>query len=222
MLKAARLFAQSLAPQAAGRFRLDKNIPVVAGLGGGSSDAAAALRLLAQTYGVAPEDPRLWEIARKLGADVPVCLHGRACVMSGTGETLEPLKNFPELSAVLVNPGVAVSTGDVFALLGLKPGEQTVKYLGDSGFLTAPDGRSFLNAVARSTNDLERTACGIEPEITLVKSAIANVSERAIVRMSGSGATCFGLFADHPAAEDAATKLKAGNPNWWVQAVRLC
>src|SRR6185312_6133260 len=122
VLKAARLLGERVANLKTGVFTLDKHLPVAAGIGGGSADAAAALRLLAKANGIAIGDPRLIEAARLTGADVPVCVRSEACVMTGVGETLQPL-GLPAMPAVLVNPRVPVATKDVFAALGLRKGE---------------------------------------------------------------------------------------------------
>src|SRR5262252_7808990 len=121
VLKAARALAERVERLKLGGFALSKRLPVAAGLGGGSADAAAALRLLARANGLAPDDPRLFAAARESGADVPVCLEARARVMRGIGDVLSPPLDFPGLPALLVNPGVAVPTRDVFAALGLAP-----------------------------------------------------------------------------------------------------
>ena len=125
VLKAARLLAERVPDMKAGNFTLDKVLPVAAGIGGGSADAAAALRLLAQLNGLALDDPRLIEVAQLTGADVPVCLGSRACVMTGVGETLLPL-SLPKMPCVMVNPRVPVATNDVFKALGLRNGELLV------------------------------------------------------------------------------------------------
>ncbi|HET7094180.1 MAG TPA: 4-(cytidine 5'-diphospho)-2-C-methyl-D-erythritol kinase, partial [Thermomicrobiales bacterium] len=122
VLKAARLLGERVANLKTGVFALDKHLPVAAGIGGGSADAAAALRLLARANGIAIGDRRLIEVARLTGADVPVCVRSEACVMTGVGETLRPL-GLPAMPAVLVNPRVPVATKDVFAALGLRKGE---------------------------------------------------------------------------------------------------
>src|ERR1043166_7939522 len=125
VLKAARLLAERVPNMKAGSFSLDKVLPVAAGIGGGSADAAAALRLLAQLNGLAIDDPRVIEVAQLTGADVPVCINSLGCVMSGVGETLQPLA-LPKMPCVMVNPCVPVATRDVFAALGLRPGELRV------------------------------------------------------------------------------------------------
>src|SRR3954447_182708 len=125
VLKAARLLAERVPDMKAGSFALDKVLPVAAGIGGGSADAAAALRLLAQLNGLSLDDERIIEVAELTGADVPVCVASQACVMTGVGETLQPLA-LPKMPCVMVNPGVTVATRDVFDALGLRNGELLV------------------------------------------------------------------------------------------------
>src|SRR5689334_19493216 len=125
VIKAARLLGERVPGMKAGSFALDKVLPVAAGIGGGSADAAAALRLLAQLNGVALDDPRVIEVARLTGADVPVCVQSAGCVMTGVGETLQPLR-LPTMPCVMINPGVPVATRDVFNALGLRNGQLLV------------------------------------------------------------------------------------------------
>ena len=161
VLKAARLLAERVPDMKAGSFSLDKVLPVAAGIGGGSADAAAALRLLAQLNGLALDDPRIIEVAQLTGADVPVCVNSRGCVMTGVGETLQPL-SLPKMPCVMVNPGVPVATSDVFKALGLRNGELLV---GATDVLLQdrwPDEEASLEdwveALAASSNDLEAPA----------------------------------------------------------------
>ena len=224
VLKAARLLSERVPKLVTGTFTLDKMLPVAAGIGGGSADAAAALRLLARANGLAIDDARVMEAARLTGADVPVCLASRACVMTGVGETLAPLA-LPKLPCVLVNPRVAVATKDVFAALGLRNGELLV---GASDVIQAivwpEDGaaaRDWIEAFASDANDLEAPARKIQPVITEVLSALGAADGARLVRMSGSGATCFAIFDDGAAAQAAAQKIALVHPGWWVHAGRL-
>ena len=161
MFKAAQLLGERVPDLKVGDFTLDKVLPVAAGIGGGSADAAAALRLLAQVNGLAIDDPRLIEVAQLTGADVPVCLASRACVMTGVGETLLPL-SLPKMPCVLVNPRVPVATRDVFAALGLRNGEllvgvtDVIRGTGLAGRRRV--GRRLGRALAAGTNDLEAPA----------------------------------------------------------------
>jgi 4-diphosphocytidyl-2-C-methyl-D-erythritol kinase len=218
VLKAARALAETTEGLELGCFVLDKRLPVAAGLGGGSADAAAALRLLARANALAPDDPRLFAAARATGADVPVCLAARARIMRGIGDKLaEPLA-LPQLPAVLVNPSVAVATKDVFARLGLSPGEarshETVP--------TVPTERgALLSFLADHPNDLEASAISLMPIIADVLARLRALPECRFARMSGSGATCFALFDTARAATAAARGLKAAHPDWWVEATAL-
>lgn len=211
VLKAAQLLPQLKS----GRFHLTKNIPVAAGLGGGSADAAAALRLIARANGVALGDPRLMDAARKLGADVPVCIDSRARVMRGIGEMLDAPAPVPELPSVMVNPGVALATKDVFARLDLaKSGKIPLQDI--------PSERTaFIAMLAKRTNDLTLAALALAPVIAEVLAALSKSPGNLVSRMSGSGATCFGLYASASEAQAAARQLAAAQPKWWVRAVTL-
>src|SRR5665647_987282 len=175
VFKAAQLLGQRVSDLKLGEFTLDKVLPVAAGIGGGSADAAAALRLLAQANNLSLDDPRLIEVAELTGADVPVCLASRACVMTGVGETLLPL-SLPKLPCVLVNPRVPVATREVFAALGLRNGELLV---GASDVIRAaawPEAgasvEDWVEALAEGSNDLEAPATRIQPVIGEVLSAL--------------------------------------------------
>jgi 4-diphosphocytidyl-2-C-methyl-D-erythritol kinase len=198
-----------------GRFALTKHIPVAAGLGGGSSDAAAALRLIMRVNGVARDSARVMDAARATGADVPVCLDPRPRIMRGIGDALSAPLDLPPLPAVLVNPGVPVPTRDVFGKLGLSPGEtRGVATEIRAGQLKSRD--ALLAYLAAQPNDLEAPAIAIQPVIVEVLAAIAGQPDCLLSRMSGSGATCFGLFASEDAATAAAQALAPSHPKWWV------
>jgi 4-diphosphocytidyl-2-C-methyl-D-erythritol kinase len=221
ILKAARLLRERMPDLKVGSFTLDKVLPVAAGIGGGSADAAAALRLLAQLNSLALDDKRLVGVALETGADVPACLASRACDMSGVGETLSPL-SLPIIPCVLVNPRVAVATKDVFAALGLRNGELLV---GASDVLRAtawPErGASvedWVEVLAASSNDLEEPATKIQPVIGQVISALNAANGTWLARMSGSGATCFAIFENTAEAQRAAHKIQLDHPRWWVHA----
>ncbi|MFL6803748.1 MAG: 4-(cytidine 5'-diphospho)-2-C-methyl-D-erythritol kinase [Xanthobacteraceae bacterium] len=218
VLKAARALAASVEGLGLGRFVLDKQLPVAAGLGGGSADAAAALRLLARANALAPDDPRLFAAARSAGADVPVCLEARPRIMRGIGDRLAEPLDLPVLAAVLVNPGVAVATKDVFGRLGLAPG----KTRGGETATTLPMGRHALfSFLADHPNDLEAAAISLKPIIADVLVQLRALPECRFSRMSGSGATCFALFDTARAASAAARALKAAHPDWWVVGTDL-
>jgi 4-diphosphocytidyl-2-C-methyl-D-erythritol kinase len=224
VLKAARLLGERVPDLKLGEFILDKVLPVAAGIGGGSADAAAALRLLARLNGLALDDPRLNDVALLTGADVPVCLASRACDMAGVGETLVPL-SLPKLPCVMINPRVPVATKDVFQALGLRKGELLV---GASDVIEAPAwpeaGASiadWVEALSAVANDLEAPAMRIQPAISEVLAALRSADGVMLARMSGSGATCFAIFADHAAAQRAAQKILHDHPAWWVHAGEL-
>ena len=216
VLKAARGLAAAVPGLKLGRFTLDKRLPVAAGLGGGSSDAAAALRLLARANRLKVSDPRLLKVARGVGADVPVCVDPRPRRMRGIGEKLSPPLSIRKIPAVLINPGVAVPTRDVFALLGLKPGGKVAR--------AAParplprDGALLVEHLAGLRNDLEPPAIKLQPVIAQVLEQLRQAPGCGLARMSGSGATCFGLFASPRAAAAAARRIAAAEPGWWVKA----
>jgi 4-diphosphocytidyl-2-C-methyl-D-erythritol kinase len=224
VIKAARLLAARVAGVRLGAFGLDKQLPVAAGIGGGSADAAAALRLLARANAIEIDDPRVIEAARLTGADVPVCLPSRACVMTGVGETLLPLK-LPTLPCLLVNPRVPVATSAVFAALGLRNGELLV---GATDVIRAPawpePDASFddwLDTLSAGVNDLEAPAMRIQPVIRDVLSDLRATTGVRLARMSGSGATCFAIFADDELAQRAAQEVRRDHPAWWVHAGTL-
>jgi 4-diphosphocytidyl-2-C-methyl-D-erythritol kinase len=214
VLRAARALAERAPGLRLGRFRLIKILPVAAGLGGGSSDAAAAIRALAFANGMTDDDPRLWEAARATGADVSVCLDPRARVMRGIGDRIGPPLPMAPLPAVLVNPAVAVATPQVFAGLGLARG---------AAYRCGPaqTGADFLATLRQGRNDLQASAEAIAPAISDALAALASGAGVHVARMSGSGATCFALYADRHAAARAARALKVERPAWWVRATYL-
>lgn len=215
VLKAAHALAERIAGLTLGRFALSKRLPVAAGLGGGSADAAAALRLLAQANGMALDDPRLMQAAQATGADVPVCLDPRPRLMRGVGDVLSAPLDLPRLFAVLINPGVAVSTREVFAALNLPPAAPPAQAE------PPPAPSALLAEIASGRNDLERLAIELEPVIADVLSVINKLPGCRLARMSGSGATCFGLFETNAAATAAARTVRVGYPQWWVRATVL-
>src|SRR5215210_874562 len=224
VLKAAQLLAERVPGLRLGEFILDKVLPVAAGIGGGSADAAAALRLLARANRLAMDDARLTEAAQRTGADVPVCLVSRACIMTRGGETLLPLA-LPKMPCVMVNPRVPVATKDVFRALGLRNGELRV---GVSDVIQATgwpeEGASigdWVEALAAGGNDLEAPAQRVQPVISEVLSSLKAVDGAGLARMSGSGATCFALFENGADALRAAHKIQIDHPQWWVHAGTL-
>jgi 4-diphosphocytidyl-2-C-methyl-D-erythritol kinase len=219
VLKAARLLAAAVEPLRVGRFHLDKQLPVAAGLGGGSADAAAALRLLARHNGIAIDDPRVFAAARQTGADVPVCLDPRPRLMRGIGDVLTVPLPLPPLPAVLVNPGVAVATRDVFAGLGLAPGQ--ARAAAQESVTIPREPADLLAFLAAHGNDLEPPAIAVQLVIAEVLARIRALPGCRLARMSGSGATCFGLFGNPDEAAAAARAVAAAHPAWWVRATML-
>ena len=219
VLKAARALADRLPTVGAGTFDLEKRLPVAAGLGGGSADAAAALRLLARTNNLAADDPLLYAAARATGADVPVCLDPRTRLMRGIGEVLFGPFKLPPLQGVLVNPGVALATKAVFARW--KP-PATPGVPADLTVLTAMSKRDQLvRFLLSQANDLESAAIALAPVVADVLLALSSQPHCELARMSGSGATCFAVFASAAAAIKAAEAIHAEYPNWWVRATAL-
>lgn len=230
VLKAARRLLAECPGLTAGRFDLDKSLPVAAGLGGGSSDAAAALRLLAQANPalLPPDDSRLMAAARATGADVPVCLDPRPRLMRGKGDILSPPLVLPGLPAILVNPRVSTPTAAVFAAYAATPhdGEAAADpatALAEGATLQdrMPARGDLIAALARSRNDLEAPAILLHPIIAEVLDALRALPGCRLARMSGSGATCFTLFDTDAAAADAARNLAKRTPQWWVRTTTL-
>ena len=202
-----------------GALRLTKNLPVAAGIGGGSADAAAALRLLARANGLAPDDPRLLEAARATGADVPVCVAARARIMRGLGERLGPVLHLPPLPALLVNPRVRLETRSVFAQLELRGGKST---LAPHPPISSGLGFEALIGVLRKTrNDLEDAACVLAPVVGDALAVLAAAPGCRLARMSGSGATCFAIFETCRAAARAKKAILAAHADWWVKMALL-
>jgi 4-diphosphocytidyl-2-C-methyl-D-erythritol kinase len=224
VLKAARLLADRVPDLQLGAFSLDKVLPVAAGIGGGSADAAAALRLLARLNGLSLDDPRLREAALLTVADVPVCLASQACDMTGVGENLMPL-SLPKLPCVMINPRVPVATKDVFAALGLRNGELLVGATDVIEAATWPEeGASigdWIEALSLVSNDLEAPAIRVQPAISGVLSALRASAGVLLARMSGSGATCFAIYARAADAQAAARTIGVDHPAWWIHAGTL-
>lgn len=197
--------AAGVAPPRAA-IRLDKRLPVAAGLGGGSADAAATLRGLGRQWGVEIGPDRLAALALGLGADVPVCLGLRPARVRGVGERLDPVRGLRPLDLVLANPRRPLATAAVFRALRLDG--------------RGPNGSTARGSWLASRNDLEAPARALLPLIGEVLAALAAVPGCALARMSGSGPTCFGLFPDAAAARAAALGLRARHPGWWIAACR--
>lgn len=211
---------RNVAPGAcAGTFCLEKNLPVASGIGGGSSDAAAALRLLRRANPEIAGSIDWLALAASLGADVPVCLEGRTAMMSGIGHRVTTLGSLPPLAILLVNPAVPLSTAEVFRSLAAPPCPQESHT--PPAMPPFADRAGFLAYLRSGRNDLEPPARRLCPAIGAVLCELASLDGIALARMSGSGPTCFGLFEAVDDAEAAAASLFRRRPDWWVQAGRL-
>jgi 4-diphosphocytidyl-2-C-methyl-D-erythritol kinase len=215
--RAARSLAAQLPGLKLGRFRLVKHLPAAAGLGGGSADAAAALRLLAEEAGLPVDDPRVHASARATGADVLVCLSQQARIMSGIGDKLGPAMRPPKLFALLVNPQVRAPTREVFAALGLTPGSTLKSPVSAAEF----DAGRFWDLLSQVGNDLVAPAIRVAPAIAAVLKRLSEIPEAKATGMSGSGATCFALFGDRRGAAAARRIIATEQPGWWVEATSL-
>lgn len=222
VLQAARALVHGIKSLPGGAaIRLTKNLPVSAGIGSGSADAAACLRALLKLYGHEASQTALHQIAAGIGADVNVCLQPRASVMKGIGHIVEPLDELPEVPAVLVNPGLPVPTAAVFSALGLAPGmvfPVETPPLPRAAFSKVEDLAEYLRT---TRNDLEVPACAMVYEIGDVQDALFSCDGCLVSRMSGSGPTCFGIFATADDAAMAAARLQDENPLWWVRETRF-
>ncbi len=215
VIKAARALAARAGIAPAARIELEKRIPTAAGVGGGSADAAAALEGLAAVWDLDPAPEDLKDIAVELGADVPVCLFGRPALVRGLGELVDRAPPLPGAWLVLVNPGRPLATKQVFqARTG--PFSPLVAWTAVSGHL-----EDFVECLAERTNDLEPAALDLLPEIGQVLARLDAAPGVLLSRMSGSGATCYGLFATAREARDAAAAIGTDQPAWWVTAAPM-
>lgn len=220
IIRAVRAFVADLGrPMAELSFGLDKRLPIASGLGGGSSDAGAALRLIRDVFAPQVDDARLEAVAARLGADGAACLWGRPVLAQGRGERLTPAPGLPVLHAVLVNPGVPVSTPEVYRRL------DAAGVFGDVAPPVMPEAFESPQEVAAwlatQGNDLEAPAVGAAPEIGTVLDTLRTEPEVLLARVSGSGGTCFALCDDDIAAETLAERIEAMAPHWWVERCRL-
>jgi 4-diphosphocytidyl-2-C-methyl-D-erythritol kinase len=220
ILRAARGLAALIPGLRLGRFRLVKRLPAAAGLGGGSADAAAALRLLADEARLSVDDARVRTAARATGADVLACLCPRARMMTGIGDQLGPAIALARMFAVLVNPLVQTATPKVFAALGLAPGENLESSAGSFDAL-GRGAAGLLDFLSSSRNDLEAAAVRIAPAIAIVRERLSRIPEARATGMSGSGATCFALFGDRRSATLARRIVASERPDWWVEATAI-
>src|SRR6516165_5501061 len=209
VLRAARLLAGHTATTGGAALRLQKNLPVAAGIGGGSSDAAATMRVLTALWGLSLGEPALCDLAVRLGADLPACLHANPVWVGGVGERIEPAAGLPQAGILLVNPRIELPTAAVFAARSGPFGEP-------SRFSPMPkDAVGLAQALMSRRNDLTGAAIGLVPEIGAVLARLERLPGALIARMSGSGPTCFALFRDCAAAERACGALSASEPGWW-------
>jgi 4-diphosphocytidyl-2-C-methyl-D-erythritol kinase len=218
VIRAARLLAESVGrPDAAVAITLTKRLPVASGIGGGSADAAATLRALARLWELGTDHPSLLPVAARLGADVPVCLTGRPAYFGGIGDIVDPAPPPPPCAVVLVNPGIPLSTPAVFRVR-TGPFSQPARLTGDA----APsDAAAFAALLSSRHNDLTAPALSLVPEIGTVLAALSATPGCLLARLSGSGATCFALYADAALAGAAAAGLASAHPGWWVVPGRL-
>lgn len=203
---------------------LEKSLPVASGIGGGSADAAAVLRLLADHAGLAHDDPDLLAVAGSLGADVPVCLLSRPCLATGIGDVLTPLARLTPIMAVLINPGVAVSTAAVFqdwSRSAANSEPEKARPITADAFERAEDAQALVDALTGTCNMLEAPARRSAPEIGDALNLLQGRAGCLLARMSGSGATCFGLFSDDTSGLAAAAELQVMRPDWWIIPTRL-
>lgn len=215
VLRAARRLAEAGGVAAHAHISLEKNLPVAAGLGGGSADAAAVLHLLSRLWRLDPAPADLDALALGLGADVPICLGGVAAFVGGVGEKIEPVGALPPAWLVLVNPGVALATRDIFARWN--------EPAGTAGRFPLPVGDldRLVDVLASCRNDLTGLATGLCPPVGIALARLSRTEGCLLARMSGSGATCFGVFADEPAARAAAAALGDAHDGWWVAPAPL-
>ncbi|MBX3490537.1 4-(cytidine 5'-diphospho)-2-C-methyl-D-erythritol kinase [Parvibaculum sp.] len=215
VLRAARLLRERTGTNAGARLTLEKNLPVASGIGGGSADAAAALRALVRLWDVDPGAAALGEMAAALGADVPVCLDAPPALMWGIGANIARLEALPRFHLVLVNPGIALATAEVFRALAAPALAHAPEAPVLPLFATLEE---LLHWLSGAANDLEAPARAHAPEIGDVLAALAASAGCRLARMSGSGATCFGIYADEAAAEAAAAAIARAHPGWWAVA----
>ena len=215
VVRAARSLADVLGRPLDVEITLTKKLPIASGIGGGSSDAAAALRLLARHWGVALDAQVLFDVGQKLGQDIPCCIESKACYFGGLGEILDRGPVLPPTYLVLANPGCALPTASVFK--ARRGNFSTAKRLSQN----PKDATALAAMLQLRGNDLTEAACGIVPEISSVLDELKKSEACLLARMSGSGATCFGLYAEEAAASRAASKIANAHSGWWVSPAAL-
>lgn len=216
ILRAARALAEHVRVSDRAAISLTKVLPVASGIGGGSADAAATLRGLTRLWGLDLTWPELRVIAATIGSDVPVCVESRPSWMEGRGDRVTPAGALAQLPLVLVNPGIAVPTANVFRALRVRSGTANFDH---ATRLSEP--RELLTFLKTTVNDLEGPARTIAPIIGQVLDELSRMPGADLWRMSGSGATCFALFEEVAAAEMAAIALSHSHPNWWIKAAKI-
>ncbi len=213
VVRALYALAQRLSKSPDVAVTLIKNLPLASGLGGGSADAAALLRGMMEWWNVRPENvPGFDELLLALGAEMPLCFHGRPAFVRGIGEVLEEADLPPDIPVLLANPGILCSTAAVFS---------AYEHKADKALLPLPeaftDRAALINFLALQNNDLYETACNLVPAVADVIETLKTLEGCRLARMSGAGATCFALFDDVSVAKDGAQKLTAAHPSWWVR-----
>ena len=199
------------------KLQLRKNLPVAAGVGGGSADAAAALHALQEYWDVRLTNEDILELALELGADVPACYVGRPMIVSGIGEKLMPYDNLPKIPLLVVCPGQELSTHEVFEAFRQRSPKFT-KHMPDSSLTVETN---VWDLLSRTRNDLQAVAMQMAPQVGNCLQAISGTSKCRLARMSGSGASCFGLYENQHSARSAAKEIKSRYPGWWVQTGHL-
>lgn len=211
IVKAANVFRDAFNIDAGAAIMLEKNLPIASGIGGGSADAAAAIRAFCKLWDIRNDDPRVAEVALSLGADIPVCLSGKTCIMRGIGEELRTVSGVGPFAAVLVNPGIDVSTPSVFKA-------RTGWFSNPVAWSDQSTAEDVIANLIETHNDLEVPAISLAPEIGEVLATLADIPGVLLARMSGSGATCFAIFDNKEAAQTAASQLNRDHPAWWTAA----
>jgi len=215
VLRAARGLRDVTGATAGARIKLTKNLPVASGIGGGSADAAATLRALSALWRVTPVRADLEKLALQLGADVPVCLDSKPSFIGGVGEEIAPAGALPPVHMLLVNPGIGTSTPAVFKA-------RTAGFSQPARWMVSPgDAHALAEALKTRRNDLTDPAIIVTPVIRDVLAAIDRTTDCLLARLSGSGATCFGLYATAEAAAAARQRIAAAHPAWWAVATRI-
>lgn len=210
VLRAAQILQNKYNISNGAHITLTKNLPVASGIGGGSADAAAAIRGLCRLWGIDASTAAVMDLALSLGADVPVCLRDHNTIMRGIGEDFTDLEHFPSMHAILVNPGVGVSTPKVFKA-------RTGDFTPTSDWVDRrEDVSTFIERLTETQNDLESPAISLAPVVADVLGILNNLDGVLLARMSGSGATCFALLTSLDAAQAGIAHLKHVHPEWWV------